>query len=365
MRNIQNLPKSISLGDIPREFFLKTKRMLLIHSNTSLDKEFLLKNKIIFSNIEIKKFNISKLKNTADIIDFDIKKLGIDFDVIMAVGGGNVIDVSKIIYAKLVYKNWKNTLSSNNYLRFNHKKKFVVVSTLPGSGAEASKAAVLNKKNDKIIFTSTDFIPQYIFYDLKKIIKNKPEQLIIRLIDAIVHGLESENSILRNDFSEIYAKKVINNGSKLLEEYLVNSELFLDTKNLKQLCLMSLYGGISQSDSGSGLCHALAHAFEKEFNYSHSESILLCSFITLKYQKKINDYNDLQKLGKTFSKIYIKLFNNSKRAIHEKILNSLNIQKFINIAKTDVCWKIERNKIDEIILFKIINKKVQDNKWNF
>ena len=364
MRNIQNLPKFLSFGNIPKDFFRNIKRMLLIHSNSSLDKEFLLKNKDALSGIKIIKINISKLKNTTDIMDFDVKKFKINFDMVLAVGGGNVIDVSKIIYTKLIYKNWKKALSNNDYCRSNHKKKLAVVSTLPGSGAEASKVAVLNQKNNKIILTSADFIPQYIFYDLNKIIKNKPEQLVLRLIDSIVHSLESESSILRNDFSTIYAKNVIKNGEKLLKKYLENSDIFLDIRNIKQLCLISLYGGISQSEAGSGLCHALAHTFEKEFNYSHSESILLCSFISLEYQKKYKNINDINNLKQIFQKIYNRLFNNAKKIRHNKILSSLNIQRFIAMAKKDVCWKIEKNKIHESELFKIINKKVKKNKWN-
>ena len=364
MRNIQNLPKFLSFGNIPKDFFCNIKKMLLIYSNSSLDKDFLLKNKDSLSGIKIIKLNISKLKNTTDIMDFDIKKFNINFDIVLAVGGGNVIDVSKIIYTKLIYKNWKKAFSNNDYCRFNHKKKLAVVSTLPGSGAEASKVAVLNQKNNKIILTSADFIPQYIFYDLNKIIKNKPEQLVLRLIDAIVHGLESENSILKNDFSTMYAKNAIKNGEKLLNRYLESSDKFLDIKNIKQLCLISLYGGIAQSETGSGLCHALAHTFEKEFNYSHSESILLCSLISLEYQKKYKNSNDINNLKKIFQKIYNKLFSDSKKIKHNKILNSVNIQRFIDLAKKDVCWKIEKNKIHESELFRIINKKVRKNKWN-
>ncbi len=359
MKSSQNLPKFLSFGDIPKEFFLKTKSILLVHSNSSLDKEFLLKNKSAFSRIEIIKFNISKMKNTADVVDLDIKKFKTNFDSVLGLGGGNVIDVSKIIYTKLIYKNWKKALTNNNQLRFNHKKKFIIVSTLPGSGAESSKASVLNQKNGKTIFTSTDFIPQYIFYDLKKIQKNKPKQLILRLIDAIVHGLESENSILANDFNKIYADDVIRNGKKLLEQYLLNSEIFFDIKNIKRLCLISLYGGISQSESGSGLCHALAHAFEKKFNYSHSESILICSFIALEYRKSTTSNNDIKNLSKIFGKIYYKLFDNSKRAKLHKVLNSIDIKKFIDLAKTDICWKIEKNRIDESKLFEIISRKVK------
>ena len=357
MRNTQSLPKFLSFGDIPRDFFLNTKSMLIVHSNSSLDKEFFQKNKNVFSRIEIKKFNISKLKNTTDIIDLDIKKFKTSFDIVLGIGGGNVIDVSKIIYTKLIYRNWNNALINNNHLRFNQKKKFIIVSTLPGSGAESSKASILNKKNNKKIFTSTDFIPQYIFYDLKKIQENKTEQLILRLIDAITHGLESENSILTNDFNKIYSRYVIKNGIKLLEKYLLNSEIFSDIKNIKQLCLISLYGGISQSESGSGLCHALAHTFEKNFNYSHCESILLCSFIAFEYRKSNKVNNDIKNLSKIFKKVYYKLFNNNKRAKLHKLLKSIDTNKFIDAAKTDVCWKIEKDKIDESKLIKIINKK--------
>ena len=246
---------------------------------------------MLLKHSEINYFNTSKLNFSSDIIEYKSKLFKPGYDLIISVGGGSVIDTSKIIYVRSLFSNWKNKIKENS-LKFNKTKtKFLVVSTLPGSGAEVSKTAVLNSKNKKFFFTSNFFVPGYVFYDVKSIALLKKNKLTINLIDAILHSIESQNSILKNSFSETCANFVMTNCVVFLKDIIGLKSKYFTYNEVKKLCIYSLYGGMAQSETGSGLCHALAHTLEKKFKITHAESIFLCSMISLKYKRNLKTFS--------------------------------------------------------------------------
>ena len=290
MRNIQHLPNFVSLNEIPNNFFKNIKKVLIVYSLSSKKNKVLKKFKLQLKLSHVSYFNASKLKFNSDIIDYKSKLFNPGYDLIISIGGGNVIDASKIIYARSIFLNWRDKIKNNLIKLNNSKTKFMVVSTLPGSGAEVSKTAVLNSKNDKIFFTSGYFIPNYVFYDVKSIYSVDRKKLLIRLVDAITHSIESKNSILTNLISEAYSDYVIKNSIEFINYILKTKNKYLSTSEIKKLCIFSLYGGMAQSETGSGLCHALAHTLEKNYKLPHSEAIFLCLMISLKYKRSSKNH---------------------------------------------------------------------------
>lgn len=364
MQDFQSLPKFSSLREIPHNFFINARQVLITHSTSALKNGALSK---VLKKLEGKKvvlFNTSILQNSSDIIELKNKDFNKKYDAIIAIGGGNQIDIAKLIYAKSAFKDWKAVIKKNELENCNVNTSFIVISTLPGSGAESSKAAVLNSSVSKLIFTSDIFMPDYVFYDLDSILNVSNHSLLIRLVDAISHGFESKNSILSNKFSEPYSDYVVKNGPALINKYIKDDINFLNKTSAKMFCILSFYGGLAQSEVGSGLCHALAHTLEKEFDIPHSECIYLCLFITLQYKRKTSDRKEELELKKALNKLYNKLFDSKQVATHKKILKNLDIDSYISLAKHDLCWKLERNKIDESQLKKIIKLKIKNKKWN-
>ena len=365
MHDIYNSPKFYSLKRIPKLFFNDFKNILLIHSasaskNGSLNRIFeRLENK---KNIDI--INSSSFKSNSEIINNYDDLYKKKYDLVITVGGGTQIDIAKIAYVKCMFKNWEEKILSKDHIPISTKIKFVSIVTLPGSGAESSKASVINSNSNKKIFSSHLFMPDYVFYDIQSILALKKADLLVRAIDAIMHSIESKNSILYNQFSEIYADYVYNKGLNFLKQYAKDSKIDLSTHNIKTLCILSFYGGLAQSESGSGLCHAMAHTLEQEFKISHAESILLCSFILLEYRDKNLKRTVELNIKELFINLYKLIFTEAKIRKHKNILNKIDPEDFVKRARTDPCWKLEKERLDETKIIEILNLKIKSKKWN-
>ena len=365
MQDIYNSPKFYSLKSIPKHFFKDFKNILLIHSESSTKNGSL--NRVLdkLNNRQnINTINTTSFKSNTEIInnyqDLHKKK----YDLVIAVGGGTQIDIAKVAYVKCAFKNWKEKILSNDNIPINSKIKLVSIVTLPGSGAESSKTSVINSNSIKNIFSSHLFMPDYVFYDTESILAVKKAELLIRTTDAVMHSVESKNSLLYNQFSEIYSDYVFNKGCIFLNHYIKDFNSDLNIKNVKTLCTLSFYGGLAQSESGSGLCHAMAHTLEQEFKISHAESVLLCSFISLDYKRKNLKSNNDSNTKKIFVDLYKLIFSEAKIRKHINILDKIDPMDFIKRAKLDPCWKLEKERIDEIKILKLLKLKIRKQKWN-
>ncbi len=365
MHDVYNSPKLYSLNGIPKTFFNDFKNILLIHSESSSKNGSLNR---IFERLEDKKnisvINTTSFKSNVEIINNYKDMYKKKYDLVIGIGGGTQIDIAKYAYVKCAFKNWEEKIYSNNYIPINSKIKLACIVTLPGSGAESSKASIINSNSTKNIFSSHLFVPDYVFYDTQSISAIKKAELLVRSADAIMHAVESKNSLLYNKFSEIYSDYVFNKGCVLLNHCIKDSKHDLNNQNIKTLCVLSFYGGLAQSESGSGLCHAMAHTLEQEFKISHAESILLCSFISLDYKRKNSKNNDYMDLKKLFVNLYKLLFTEAKIKKHTNILNKIDPVDFIQRAKLDPCWKLEKERLDEAKIVNLLRLKIKKQKWN-
>ena len=180
-------------------------------------------------------------------------------DLIIAIGGGSIIDSCKILWANYEYPNIKK---ENLEIPFSipplrKKSKFICVPTTCGSGSESSSAATLINKNNgkKIIVTSHDFIPDLVILD-DELLNEIPKKIMFNgILDALCHTIEGFNSIIKNEAANKLVELSLLRFSKICE---LNKR-----KNFKELKKEALYNsyiaGIIQNNKLVGPAHALAH----------------------------------------------------------------------------------------------------------
>ena len=341
--NFQNLPSIIGFGVKSYSILSKEKNIHIItgtHSdeNKLLEKiKKLSKNQLSVHSVGMDRFNPKKISSLAHSIKSN------RFSAIVAIGGGSIIDFSKLVIKEI------------NELR---KKSinFYVIPTLLGSGAESSMTAILNTKSEKKIYSDKEFLPDGIIYDFNLLKSINRERIVLGHLDALTHCLESLSSINKNPFSEFLAKTTMNNFINQFQK----TDLFknLDNFSLKEISILSLNGGICQNNSGAGITHALAHSLENRIKTPHIECI---SF----FLKDVIDY--LVKEDKNFflsTDINLKKHFNKYTKEARKYESLQEIKKFlknpkaldliINDAKNDPCWRLFDKKINEEKLKKII-----------
>lgn len=285
----------------------KLKKIFVISGKNSFYKSGAYK--IINTKIANKKFQFYFKKSYLPVI-WELKviiKLLHRFkpDLIVAIGGGAVLDYAKI--AHIANQGRLGKLKSN-ILKFrsigrNKKYPLLAIPTTAGSGAEVTSGAVIyvNKKkysveNNLLIPSSFLLIPDFV-------IKNPFKIKSSSAFDTISQAIESMISLKSNKTSIYYAKKSLQLSYK---NYL--SFLKIPTKkNCSNMLLASSFSGKAINISKTTAPHALSYPFSYYFNLSHGHAVSLTleKFLEFNYinLKKSNDASDIKKKYKIIFRI--------------------------------------------------------------
>ena len=206
-------------------------------------------------------------------------------EVILAVGGGSVLDCSKAIAAGALYDGEPWDLIS---YKVKAKKALPVVDimTLAASGSEYDKSAVISRTatNDKIDYIDPVLYPAVSILDPEYTFTASPRQTAAGAADAINHVMEQyfveDTTMLNDGFCEAAIKSVIANSRIVLQEpenYTARAELMLS-------CTYGCNGILALGNSSSGWpCHAMEHALSAYYDINHGEGLAIITPHWMKY----------------------------------------------------------------------------------
>lgn len=209
-----------------------------------------------------------------------------NIDVILAVGGGSVLDCSKAIAAGAKY-------DGDPWDLITYKAKtpgalpIVDIITLAATGSEYDAGGVISRTdtNDKLGYFDEKLFPVCSFLDPVYTFSVSKKQTAAGCADAMNHIMEQyfcEDSTLLNDgFMEAGLKSLMINGRKCLEnpkDYTARAEMML-------CCTYGCNDIYSLGNSPSGWpCHAMEHALSAYYDITHGEGLAI---ITPKWMKHI------------------------------------------------------------------------------
>ncbi len=258
-------------------------------------------------------------------------------DLIIALGGGSVIDTAKVIWAMYEYPSF--TLDDINFnnpklFDFAKKAKFIAIPTTSGTGSEATWAAIVSQfKNEvwrKGSFAHESLVPTYAILD-PIFPKGMPQKLTINTaFDALAHAFEAYISAWKNEYSNALIPKSI----ELIFKYL--PIVFKDGNNMEArdfLHQAANMAGIAFSNSQVHIVHALGHSFAAIFPIPHGSLVGLFLPYVLKYcinapgdtNESIILYSELaKKLG------WAKWDDEDKKAANKVLEKIKELQKSVN-----------------------------------
>ena len=364
VNSIEDIKKFINDKSLKKIFLLCGKKSFI----TSGAEKFFKKD---IDNKEIKFFyKNSNLPILEELIEIIKAIRNFEPNLILAVGGGAVIDYAKIANVVDVRPDLADLIVNYSYPFKKKYCKLAVIPTTAGSGAEVTSNAVIYLDGIKHSFESQLLIPDN-FFLIPEFLISAPNKIKVSAgFDAIAQALESLVSKKSNDQSVEYASKSLRVSINSYISFLNNPNL----KNATEMAIASNLAGKAINISKTTAPHAVSYPFTSLFNVSHGHAVGLFfeNFFKFNFDnlnksetsfdlkkrfdlifnlfdvKNINDFNSKISLIKKQAKLEdnLKKLNINIEESSEKIIKSINLLRLGNNPL----------KIDENDIFKIISK---------
>jgi alcohol dehydrogenase class IV len=353
------------LPDLVRSF---GSNILLITGASSFRSSFVgqqLINKLQ-ANGSVENYIIDNEPTPSMIDDAARKNRGKNINVVIAVGGGSVLDAGKAISAMLTVdepvKTFLEGVGTKNHP--GSKVPFIALPTTAGTGSEATKNAVLSEVGStgyKKSLRHNKFIPDVAIVDPELSLTCSSSITASSGMDAFTQLLESYLSTAANPMTDVLAFE----GLKHISSSLINA--YRDGSNLEARTGMSLaayLSGITLANAGLGLVHGFASSVGGFFDIPHG---VICSSLMLsantvivrKLRAKGTDNAALTKYA-AVGKLFSGLSNKSGEYYIDHLLSHIRemademqipkLSKFVTPADHARITAVTENKNNPIVL---------------
>ena len=200
-----------------------------------------------------------------------------NIDVILAVGGGSVLDCSKAIAAGACYDGDPWDLITYK-VKAQKALPIVDILTLAATGSEYDTFGVISRTetNDKIGYGDPLLYPVCSILDPVYTFSVSKKQTAAGCADAMNHTMEqyftADTTLLNDGFCESMLKSLMVNARKCLdnpEDYTARAEMML-------CCTYGCNGILSLGNSPSGWpCHGIEHALSAYYDITHGEGLAI------------------------------------------------------------------------------------------
>ena len=196
-------------------------------------------------------------------------------DLIIAVGGGSVMDTAKL--ASLLQGGQirvKDLLDSP--LIAKKRVRTLMIPTTAGTGAEATLNAIVAvpEQKLKVGIVNPEMMSDYVILDPEMIRKLPMKISASTGVDALCHAIECYTGNKANYFSDIFALEALSLIMNNIEKAVKDPDA-MDAKVKMQIA--SFYAGIAITSSGTTAVHALSYPLGGRYHIAHgvSNAILL------------------------------------------------------------------------------------------
>ncbi|HMZ15241.1 MAG TPA: bifunctional acetaldehyde-CoA/alcohol dehydrogenase [Mycobacterium sp.] len=200
-------------------------------------------------------------------------------DVLIAVGGGSVLDAGKAM--RLFYEHPEKTLEEltmpfldprkrvADYPTDRHKLQLIAIPTTSGTGSEVSPAAVITMGPRKQTLVDYSLVPEVAIVDPLLTSSMPPSLTADTGVDALTHALEAAVSIFASPYTDAQCAQ----AARLIFDALPRA--YRDPDDLEARTQMSnaaTLAGLAFSNAFVGTNHALAHATGAAFGIPHGRA---------------------------------------------------------------------------------------------
>jgi alcohol dehydrogenase class IV len=190
-------------------------------------------------------------------------------DVIVALGGGSVIDCAKGI--AVVVANGGHILDYEGVDAIRLPgPPLICIPTTAGTAADISQFAIINAvaRRTKIAIISKIVVPDVALVDPETTLTLPPDLTAFTGLDALTHAVEAYVSSASSPVSDVHALAAVRGIKDNLLQSVNNPH---DLVAREQMMLASLQAGMAFSNASLGATHAMAHSLGGYLDLPHGE----------------------------------------------------------------------------------------------
>ncbi|WZL73906.1 4-hydroxybutyrate dehydrogenase [Clostridiaceae bacterium 35-E11] len=220
---------------------------------------------------------------------------------IIAIGGGTVIDIAKLLVLK---RGDKVVDIFERKVPLVKDKELIIVPTTCGTGSEVTNIVIAEIKERQ---TKMGLVADELYADcavlIPELLKGLPFKFFISSsIDALIHAIESYVSPKSNGYTELYSAKAIEMILKGYLEILDKGEDYR-FEILADFLVASNYAGIAFDNTGVGAVHALSYPLGGKYHVPHGEANYQFFTEVFKNYNRLNPTGKIKEVNKILASI--------------------------------------------------------------
>ncbi len=272
-------------------------------------------------------------------IDIALKTLTQDYDIIVAIGGGSVIDFAK------GFRYYSGI-----------KTKLTAIPTTAGTGSEATQFAVIYIDGEKKSLDDKSILPEYSIIDSQFVEKNPKYLKSCCAMDTFCHAIESYWAVKSTKLSREYAKEAMS----LCKDNLINYVNLGDAKSADKMMLAANLAGKAINISRTTAAHALSYKITSEYGIPHGHAVALSLPYVFNSNKTIDETTCSDKRGEAFVKNIISEI--------EHILETNDVKKYLKNIMNNIGLEQDFTKLGikdkKLIITSVNQDRLQNNPKN-
>ena len=230
---------------------------------------------------EVDVFDKVESEPTLAIADEVVRASKNNYDMVVGIGGGSVLDMAKVASAAAANPEQEASAFLGANKIKNPSVPKILIPTTAGTGSEATPFALVIVEGKKKAIASSYNLADVVFIDATFTATMPPRVTAFTGMDALSHAIEAFLSLGANSLTDSFALEAMRKISNNLEEAFSHG----DNLNARmEMSLAAMLAGIAFGNAGVIAGHAIAHAFGARYKVPHGVSAAL----TLPY---IMEYN--------------------------------------------------------------------------
>lgn len=231
----------------------------------------------------------------------DVRRLierlkGQHFDAILAVGGGSVLDVAKLLKAFLAASDPVFGYLEGSEPLEPQAIPLLAIPTTSGSGSEATHFAVLYHQKVKHSIADARLLPDEVFLVADFLYSMPPAVAAASGCDALCQGIESYWSIHSSESSSSLAREAIEKAWKLLADAVIHRT----PASVIGMAEAAHAAGRAINQTKTTAPHSVSYALTMHFGIAHGHAVGLLVPSFLIFNRDVAESNVLDPRGTSF-----------------------------------------------------------------